>query len=64
MDMRNDAYGEWRAGWDGRFSAHAMHLEWSLRFTAAQGHGLIAWPMSASRSQCIPWWSCIRDAMR
>lgn len=35
--MSNDACGEWRAGSHARFKAHAMHLEWSLRFTAASG---------------------------
>ena len=36
-DMSNDAYRAWRAGWDGRLSAHAMHLEWSLRFNRGSG---------------------------
>ena len=62
--MSNDACGEWRAGSGPRFNAHAMHHEWSLRFIAAQGHGLIAWLMSASRSLCISWWSYRTDAMR
>lgn len=34
-----------------------------LRFTAAQGHGLIAWLKSASRSLYISRWSYSRDAM-
>ena len=38
-------------------------LERSVRITAAQGHGLIAWLMAASRSLCISRWSWGKDAM-